>query len=138
MARIRGAKEHSRRLARLQGSGVEREVGSALFAAGNLIQVEAQISITTGAVSGAQHVPSKPGEPPKADTHRLADNIETLQVKPLVVEVSSNAPYSADLEWGTSKMGERPFMRPARAKKIKEARELVVRGMGRLVSDSLR
>lgn len=125
MVRIRGAKEHSRRLERMQGEGGERLVGQALFDAGNAIQVEAQISITRGAVSGKGHVPSKPGEPPKADTHRLADNIETVQVAPLKVEVSSNAPYSAPLEFGTSRMASRPFMRPATAKRRGEATKLV-------------
>jgi HK97 gp10 family phage protein len=109
----------------MRGAGVERKVGSALFAAGQTIQVEAQISITTGATSGKNHTPSAPGEAPNADTHRLADNIETVQPSPLKVEVSSNAPYSAALEFGTSKMEERPFMRPATAKKRGEATKLV-------------
>lgn len=125
MVRIRGAMEHSRRLKRIMGTGMEREVGKALFAAGNLIQVDAQLSITDGAVSGKGHVPSRPGEAPNADTHLLADNIETVQPKPLLVEVSSNAPYSAELEFGTSKMAARPFMGPAAARKRKEAVQLV-------------
>jgi HK97 gp10 family phage protein len=117
--------EHSRRLKRIMGTGMEREVGKALFAAGNLIQVDAQLSITDGAVSGKGHVPSRPGEAPNADTHLLADNIETVQPKPLLVEVSSNAPYSAELEFGTSKMAARPFMEPAAARKRKEAVQIV-------------
>ena len=109
----------------MMGTGLEREVGKALYAAGDLIKIDAQISITEGAVSGKNHVPSKPGEPPKADTHLLSDNIEVVQPAPLRVEVSSNAPYAADLEFGTSKMAERPYMRPAAARKRKEAVKLV-------------
>lgn len=64
------------------------------------------------------HVPSNPGQPPKADTHTLDRNIETTikSISPPVVRVTSNAPYGRDLEYGTSKMAERPYMRPAMAK----------------------
>lgn len=133
MPRIRGSIEFSRKLARIAGSGKEAEIGRALFVAGETIQVEAQVSITTGAVSGRGHVPSRPGRPPNADTHLLADNIETNQLSPLRVEVSSNAPYSAALEFGTSRMAERPYMRPAVAKTRKEIVALVRGAMSRLL-----
>lgn len=125
MARVIGARAHAARLRKMQGPEVIRRVGAALFAAGNLIQVEAQLSISRGAVSGAGHVPSAPGEPPNYDSGVLANNIETVQTGPLSVEVSSNAPYGAALEFGTSKMSERPYMRPAVAAKRKEAVQLV-------------
>ncbi|MFS0771038.1 HK97-gp10 family putative phage morphogenesis protein [Sphingomonas sp. 1P08PE] len=127
--RIKGAKEHSRRLERMRGRGAERLIGQALFVGGNTIQVEAQISITAGAQSGKGHVPSQPGQAPNADTHRLADNIETVQPAPLRVEVSSNAPYSAALEFGTSKVAARPFMGPAVAAKKDEVIALVARAI---------
>lgn len=125
MIRIRGAMEHSRRLKRITGGGLEREVGKALYAAGDLIKVDAQISITSGAVSGKNHVPSAPGDAPNADTHLLADNIEVVQPAPLRIEVSSNAPYSGALEFGTSKMEARPFMGPAANRQRKAATKLV-------------
>jgi HK97 gp10 family phage protein len=134
--RITGTKEHTRRLARMTGTGAERFIGQALFVAGETIQVEAQISITTGAVSGKSHTPSAPGTPPNADTHRLADNIETVQPAPLRVEVSSNAPYSAAQEFGTSKLPERPFMRPAVAKKRKEVTELIAKAINHVSKGS--
>lgn len=135
-ARMIGRKAHVARLRHLAGSDMERTVGKALFAAGEMIAVEAQISITTGAVSGKNHVPSKPGEPPNQDTGVLANNIETVQKQPLVVEVSSNAPYSAALEFGTSRMAARPFMRPALAKKRKEAEQLVMQAVKAVVKRS--
>lgn len=113
-----------------------RRVGGALFAGGQLIQVEAQVSITNGAVSGKGHVPSSPGEPPNQDTGVLANNIETVLVEPLKVEVSSNAPYAAALEYGTSKMAERPYMRPAVAKKRKEVTQLVRGAVAAVIRDS--
>ena len=127
----RGASAHSSRLKALSGPTATRLVGRALFAAGNEVQVEAQLSITRGAVSGKGHVASKPGEAPNADTHFLADQIETVQTGPLVVEVTSKAPYSAALEFGTSKMAERPFMRPAVAKKRARVVEIVTGAMKR-------
>lgn len=125
MPKITGAKAAAARINALSGPDMTQQVGSALFAAGNLIQVEAQISITEGSVSGKNHVPSTPGQPPNQDTGRLADNIETVQVEPLLVEVSSNAPYAAALEYGTIRMAPRPYMAPAVARKRKEAVELV-------------
>lgn len=136
MARVTGAKAHAARLKRIQGEEMVREVGKALFVAGNMIEVEAEISITTGAVSGKGHVPSKPGEPPNADTHELDRNIETVQVAPLKVEVSSNAPHAVDLEVGTSKMAARPSMRPAAQKKRAEAVELVRRAVKKVVDQA--
>jgi hypothetical protein len=117
---MRGAKEHIRRLKRLQGAEGVRLVGRALFSAGEDIQTEAQRLISLGAVSGAAHVPSAPGEPPNYDTGVLSSNIETVQVEPLRVQVKSSAPYAGSLEFGSSKMAERPYMRPARDNKRAE------------------
>jgi HK97 gp10 family phage protein len=120
----------------LAGSTTEREVGAALFAAGEMIQVEAQRSITAGSVSGKGHVPSAPGEPPNNDSSVLADHIETTKPAALRVRVSSNAGYSAALEFGTGKMAARPFMRPARDKMKPEAQRLVQQALNRAVKRS--
>jgi hypothetical protein len=136
MGRLIGRKAHVARLKRLTGAGMEREVGKALFAAGNRIQVAAQISITEGAVSGKEHVPSRPGEAPNQDTGVLGNNIETVQIEPLLVEVSSNAPYSAALELGTSRMEARPFMAPARDRERRNAEQLVAQAVKRVMARS--
>lgn len=135
-SRLIGAKAHTARLKKLSGQAMVREVGKALFAAGEMIQVEAQISITAGAVSGKKHVPSAPGQPPNNDTGTLAGAIETNQTAPLVVEVSSNAPYAGDLEFGTSKMEARPYMAPARDAKRKDVEQLVRRAVDKVVRQS--
>ena len=129
---LKGAKAHVARLRRLSSPEAERAIGRALFAGGQAIEVEAQLSITRGSVSGRNHVPSRPGEPPNQDTGVLASNIETVQISPVLVEVSSNAPYSAPLEFGTSKMAARPFMRPARDKMRAEVTELVRRAVAKI------
>ncbi len=125
---IRGLKQHTARLKALPDLAV-RNVGKALFAAGQLIENEAGLSITRGAVSGKGHVASAPGEAPNADTHRLDRSIETTRVSPLKVKVTANSGYASALEFGTSKVAPRPFMRPARDKKKQEARDLVAKGL---------
>lgn len=104
-----------------------------MYAAGELLAVEAQISITEGAVSGKNHVPSAPGRAPNADTHHLANNIEVIQVEPLKVLVTSRAKYSAALEFGTSKMAARPFMQPAATKTRPEINRRIGRAARRAV-----
>lgn len=121
MAKVTGGKGPIDKLNRMSGPEAAKQLGATLYALGNAIEVEAQISLTTGAVSGKGHVPSKPGEPPNQDTGVLGNNIETTQPTLLRVEVSSNAPYAVALEYGTSKMAERPYMRPAAAKVRKSA-----------------
>lgn len=118
MARVKGAGKVEAKLRRLQPAAV-RAVGMALFEGAEIIKAEAQVSITTGAVSGKNHVPSAPGEPPNEDTGDLRRGIISTQPTPLRALVSSNTPYSAPLEFGTSKMAARPFMGPA-ARKMKD------------------
>lgn len=136
MARVIGAREHAARLRKLQGPDMIRRVGAALFTGGEIIQVEAQNLISTGAVTGKNHVASLPGEPPNQQWGTLGNNIETNQVAPLKVEVSSNAPYAAALEYGTSRMAERPYLRPAVAKRRKEVTQLVRRAVSSAVQGS--
>lgn len=137
MVKIIGTQVVKARLRRLAGGEAVAEVGKALFVAGNRIQTTAQRSITEGSVSGRMHVPSRPGQPPKADTHGLDRQIETEQVGPLRVRVTSNARYSGFLEFGTSRMAARPFMMPAAEKEraavtklVREAVNRVIRGTG--------
>lgn len=125
VVKITGDKAFRAKLKRISGPEMERSVGKALFRAGNLISDEAQDSITRGSASAGRHIASAPGEPPNNDTGVLKGNIEVNQVAPLKVEVSSNAPYAADLEFGTSKMAERPYMRPALAAKRAEVKALL-------------
>jgi hypothetical protein len=112
-------------LKRLTSPEAIGSVGKALFAAGERIQVSAQISITEGSVSGKGHVPSAPGSPPNNDTGRLANNIETIQESPRKVVVSSNAPYAAAQEFGNSRLPARPYMKPAVERERKAVTQLV-------------
>jgi HK97 gp10 family phage protein len=134
MVKITGAKEHRARLNRLSSPEMGRQIGAALYAAGSLIEVEAARLVTEGSVSGKGHVPSKPGEPPNADTHLLDRAIETLSVAPLRVEVQASAPYAVALEFGTSRMAARPFMKPASQRKRKEVVALIQRAVTKIIA----
>lgn len=127
MAKVTGADKVRQRFNRMATSRTLTD--RALYAAGQLIEIEAEISITRGSVSGKGHVPSRPGEPPNADTRLLDTSIDTVVVGPNRVDVVSNAPYSSYLEFGTSSIVERPFMRPAAIAKTPEAVELVRRAV---------
>lgn len=131
MPRITGADGVMAKLSGKLSEQAVRNVGAALFAGGEEIRAEASHLITEGAVSGNNHVPSLPGEPPNEDTGTLRTHIETTQIAPLKVEVSSNAPYAAALEFGTSKMSERPYMRPATQRKREAVVDLVRQAVNR-------
>lgn len=125
MARITG---HLKASARLHATGSKQaieDVGRALFVGAQIIQAEAQHLITEGSVSGKNHVPSLPGEPPNNDTGVLKSHIEATQTAPLRAQVTSSAKYAVPLEVGTSKMAARPYMGPATRNK----REEVVAGV---------
>ena len=132
--KITGAKAHAARLKRIRGAAMTREIGKAVTVAADLIKVDAQISVTEGAVSGRNHVPSAPGLPPNQDTGHLADNITAERTGLTTAEVSSNAEYSAPLEFGTSKMSARPFMQPAADKNRKKATALVMAAVKRVAN----
>ena len=117
---------------------IEDAVGPALFAAAQQIVISAQVSITEGAVSGKNHVASLPGEAPNNDSAVLANNIEANQIEKLKSEVSSNAPYAADLEFGNSKIQPRPYMRPAAIKETPTARKLVEKAVKRGIREAMR
>jgi HK97 gp10 family phage protein len=133
MVSIRGWAQARRKLQRLRGPEMVKEVGAALFAGGSLIQTDAQHSITQGSVSGKGHVPSRPGDPPNADTHALDRQIETVQMGPLSVQVQSNDPKSKFLEYGTSRMAARPYMGPAEARNHAQVVLLVRQAVNRVI-----
>lgn len=131
-----GKQKHLDRLKRLSGPDVVKAASRVLFVGADMVKAEAQQSITRGAVSGKNHVPSRPSEPPKNDTGVLKNNIESALKEPLLAEVSSNAPYAAALEFGTSKMAARPYMRPARDKTAPKIQRLFAQEIGKLIERS--
>lgn len=131
MVKISGAKLHTDRLQRMASGSTKTEADRALYVAGTLIEIEAENSITAGSISGPGHIPSRPGEPPNADTRLLDTSIHTVVVGSGRVNVESSAPYAAALEFGTSKMEARPYMTPAAKKRGPEARRLIAEALRR-------
>lgn len=121
-------RNHQNRLRRMAQQAAPA-AARALYAAGQVIESAAERSITEGAVSGANHVPSLPGQPPNEDTGTLRRNIETEIGGPNLVTVTSKAPYSAALELGTSRIAPRPFMKPAAEKSVAEIERIVGRAV---------
>lgn len=133
---FKGLDKHLRRLKRLQSDEVVRLANQVVYEGADTIRAEASRLITTGAVSGKNHVASKPGQPPNEDTGTLRIHTTVAQTDILKAQVRSDAPYAGALEFGTSKMAARPFMRPARDKKKKEVRDRMVKQMNTLVKRS--
>lgn len=79
---------------------MKRQLGAAVYAVAGDVQADAQISLSTGAVSGKTHVPSPPGSPPNSVTGALANSIEVERVDELTARVVVHSPYGAIQELG--------------------------------------
>lgn len=132
---VNGLDRHLRRLIRMR-TDIVRVAGAVVYEGADMIRAEAHNSITRGAVSGAGHVPSAPGQPPNEDTGFLRGAIINEPTGPLTAEVGALAPYSAALEFGSSRVAARPFMRPARDKMRPQIEERMARQMNRLIRRS--
>lgn len=101
-------------------SKAEAETARAVRATAQAIREDAVKSIMAHKSQGREytrgsvkHTASKAGSPPNQDRGTLARNIRVTMNDDLTADVTSNAPYSEALEFGTSRMGARPFMTPA-------------------------
>jgi HK97 gp10 family phage protein len=112
MGRVLNAPRFTARLDDLSADA-RRRISQAVYDGATVIANEAKRSIRAGAVSGPGHIPSKPGEPPNADTHHLDRSIGVEQAGELKVTIFANAEYASELEYGTSRMAARPFIQPA-------------------------
>lgn len=79
---------------------IEQALRPVIEAVAELVQRDAQVSITTGSVSDKNHAPSAPGTPPNGDSGFLADSITVEKVNALRCRVVANAPYAAIQELG--------------------------------------
>lgn len=125
MVKVIGAKAHAARLKRIRGALMIREVGKAIYVAADYLSTEAALSITNGAVSGKNHVPSTAPDPPNADTHDLDRSIHTERESQLVALTVADSDHAAAMEFGTSRVAARPYMQPAAAKTRPKAQRLV-------------
>jgi HK97 gp10 family phage protein len=86
------------------------------------VEADAIKSIQRGPASGRTyekfkprrtHRASAPGEAPQSDTGRLAGSIESQRITVLSYSVGTPLDYGRFLEFGTMKIAERPWLRPA-------------------------
>lgn len=62
---------------------------------------------------GTKHQASAPGEAPASDEGTLASRIDAVKLGPFSWAVGTNLDYGAYLEFGTQRIAERPWLRPA-------------------------
>jgi HK97 gp10 family phage protein len=126
---MKGKDRILRKLRFLASREFEDLAGAVIEEAADAVRAEAFQSISRGSVSGAGHVPSKPGEPPNRNEGTLQAGLSAKRTGLLSAEVRAEAAHSAPLEFGTSKMAARPFMRPARDK---EAAGAIEKGIAKM------
>lgn len=132
---LKGQDNHRRRLKRLS-SGAVRAANKVVVVGADIIRAHAHVEISRGSVSGRGHVASNPGEFPNRNTGDLQAGLTTTNPAPMLAEVRSEAPHATPLEFGTSKMAERPHMRPARDAKKGEINRLFAQEMDKVVKRS--
>jgi len=95
-------------------------LAQAVMAGGFVLETAVKVSMSAASHSGriyGKHKASAPGETPAVDTGVLVNSINTELVSSSDSEawaqVGTGVEYAEWLEFGTSKMAARPFMRPA-------------------------
>lgn len=117
----------------------EKHIKRRLETASLLVEGTAKENIQRGAKTGTvykrrgvTHQASAKGEYPATDTGFLVANIGHTTVKhegtKYVAKVFSGAPYSKFLEFGTRKMGERPFLQPSLERNAEKIEVLFKKG----------
>lgn len=103
------------------GKFAQNEINEAIDATAMNVHSDAVKSIQRGTKSGRtyrkyepnrEHQASAPGEAPSSDTGELAGSIQIID-RLDVAYVGSDLDYAEFLEFGTSDMQERPWLRPA-------------------------
>ena len=94
-------------------------LAQAVMAGGFVLETAVKVSMSAASHSGRiydKHKASAPGETPAVDTGVLVNSINTELVSSSESEawaqVGTGVEYAEWLEFGTSKMAARPFMRP--------------------------
>tara|TARA_B100001057_G_C22773014_1_gene920393 strand:+ start:513 stop:956 length:444 start_codon:yes stop_codon:yes gene_type:complete len=119
--------------------GVKNKVLLSCQKSADIVRNEAVNSIVRGSPSGTtyqkynprrMHTASARNQPPASDTGFLANNISATSKKTNTGAegtVTSAAPYSAFLEFGTLNMAKRPFMLPALRNSKKAIKKIFVK-----------
>lgn len=114
--KIEGLKKYAKSLdKRIAGDvkAFQDEIAEAAFKTQELAVKSIQKQ-SMGAQYG-KHIASKPGEAPNTDTGRLVQSIkiDDSKIKQFQMRVGTNLKYGAFLEFGTTHIKKRPWLRPA-------------------------
>ena len=116
---IRGLDEFMRRLASLSTVTRDETIGTALLAGALVLKGYARAAIANPPKSGkiykhgkVAHQASAPGEAPATDIGQLYDSFSTKR-DGAEARVDVHSEYAEALEFGSSKMAARPYLRPA-------------------------
>lgn len=101
-------------------SKMDGRLGDWLHGVANGIKNDAVLSLNTGPAGrayprgrGKVHYASSPGYPPNVDTGTLRASMRVEKKSKLKFWVVDGVDYGAGLEFGTTRILPRPFMRPA-------------------------
>lgn len=120
--------KHGPRLARLSPARMRPALADQLQDHAGSIAEDASFSIRDGAISGAGHVASLPGEAPNADTHDLDQSIHPGEIIELPGEIKTSVIAASDHAWierGGANMAPRPYLGPA----VDRQRGSTIRGL---------
>jgi HK97 gp10 family phage protein len=117
--RVQGTAELRRALHQLRGAQRRQAQRDGLDAGARIVETYAKVAMSeeksgrTYARGGREHRASAPGEAPAVDYGNLKSSIQVFEVTPERAIIGTNAEYAEHLEFGTSRMEPRPYMRPA-------------------------
>lgn len=116
---VKGTKELSARLAKASAQ-IRQEVDEEIGLIAAELEADIVLSIQQGPKTGrvyqrgnVVHQASKAGETPASDTGTLLKSIYSEKEREMTWTVGSRLVYALYLEFGTRRMGARPFFRPA-------------------------
>lgn len=108
------------------------QLGRAVMAGAFVLETKIKVSMSASSHSGkmyAGHRASAPGETPAVDTGNLVNSIKSELVSSSDTDawanVGTGVEYAEYLEFGTSRMESRPYMRPAYDENVEQITETV-------------
>ena len=117
-------------LASMAGDRLVRAVMAGGFVLETAVKVSMSAASHTGLMYG-KHQASAPGETPAVDTGVLVNSVNTELVSSSQTEawaqVGTGVEYAEPLEFGTSRMKPRPFMRPAYDHNVEKIKDTIRR-----------
>ncbi len=108
------------RIAEVKAEVEKRLVKAAIFLKR---EIQQELSVACGR-KGKRRIRSKPGEMPRKDHGELRRSI-TYTKDGMKIYIGTNKLYAKYLEFGTSKMKPRPFMRPAMMKHREKIKDII-------------